>query len=168
MVTALICIVAVIVLMFGCVVLFGAPYLPTLRPQIDAALDALDLNEGQHILELGSGDGRVLLAAAQRGLYGIGYELNPILVLVSRWRLRRYRNQIRVVWGNAFSKKWPATDAIYVFGIKKLMPKLHKKIVQHAQQTHRPIRLASFGFAVPAKKPVSQTQGIFIYHYSAK
>jgi ribosomal protein L11 methylase PrmA len=71
---------AVLVILFGFVVAFGAPYLPTLRPQITMALDMLDLKKGQTLLELGSGDGRVMMAAAERGWNVIGYELNPLLV----------------------------------------------------------------------------------------
>jgi hypothetical protein len=82
-----------VVLMFGFVVFFGAPYLPTLKPQIETALDLLDLKPGQTLIEVGSGDGRVLLAAAHRGLHAVGYELNPILVLFSLWHTRKVRKQ---------------------------------------------------------------------------
>jgi hypothetical protein len=42
-----------VVMFFGFVILFGAPYLPTLKPQTNAALDLLDLKPGQTLLELG-------------------------------------------------------------------------------------------------------------------
>ena len=49
---------------FAAVLLVGAPYLPTLRPQVLTGLDLLHLKKGQTMLELGCGDGRVLLEAA--------------------------------------------------------------------------------------------------------
>src|SRR3982751_238116 len=94
----------VIIVCFAGVLLFGAPYLPTLKPQIQTALKLADLKSGQTLLELGCGDGKVLIAAAQRGLHVVGYELNPLLFLVAWLRTRRYRKQVRVVWGNFWSR----------------------------------------------------------------
>ena len=73
--TVVFIIALVVVLLFGFVVIFGAPYLPTLSRQTEDALELLDLKTGQTLLELGSGDGRVLLAAAKRNLKAVGYEI---------------------------------------------------------------------------------------------
>jgi precorrin-6B methylase 2 len=149
-----------VVLMFGFVVFFGAPYLPTLKPQIETALDLLDLKPGQTLIEVGSGDGRVLLAAAHRGLHAVGYELNPILVLFSLWHTRKVRKQVKVVWGNALTKQWSATDGVFVFGVDRIMPKLYKKIVQSID---KPVKVASFSFTIPEQKPVVTKKGINLY-----
>jgi phospholipid N-methyltransferase len=55
----------VIVSCFGFVLLRGAPYLPTLSKQVGTALNMIDLERGDTILELGCGDGKVLIAAAE-------------------------------------------------------------------------------------------------------
>ena len=77
--TWLIVALAVILLCFSGVLLVGAPYLPTLTPQVAAALELAALRPGETLLELGCGDGKVLIAAAQQGYRAVGYELNPIL-----------------------------------------------------------------------------------------
>ncbi|HEU4984185.1 MAG TPA: class I SAM-dependent methyltransferase, partial [Nitrososphaera sp.] len=74
-------IVLAVSVLLGFVVFFGPPYLPTLRRNIDAALDLLDLKPGQTMLDLGSGDGRVLVAAAKRGINVVGIELSPVLAV---------------------------------------------------------------------------------------
>ena len=79
------------VLLFGFTVLFGAPFLPTLKGRTGDALDMLDLKPGELLLELGSGDGRLLREAAKRGIRSIGYELNPLLVIYSKILLFKYR-----------------------------------------------------------------------------
>jgi SAM-dependent methyltransferase len=81
---------------FSFVLLFGAPFLPTLKPQIESALALLDLRPDQVMLELGCGDGRVLIAAAERGICGIGYELNPILAFIAWLRTRRFKGKVKV------------------------------------------------------------------------
>ncbi len=151
----------VIVVCFGFVVLFGAPYLPTLTPQVSRALDLLELRHGQHLLELGCGDGKVLIAAAKRGVRVTGYELNPLLALVAWWRTRRYGNQVTVVWVNFWRAKLPRADAIFVFLLPKYMSKLDKKIMQ---ENSGPCKLVSFAFKIPGKK-VIESDGLFLYHY---
>ena len=46
-----------VVLPFGYVLLFGAPYLPTRRLKAKQALEILNLKEGEIFVDLGSGDG---------------------------------------------------------------------------------------------------------------
>jgi SAM-dependent methyltransferase len=121
--------VGAVVLIFGFVVLYGAPYLPTLAPQIDIALELVDLKDGQHLLELGCGDGRVLIAAAEKGIQVTGYELNPILALLAWLRTRKYNGQVKIVWGNFWRHKMPPMDGIFVFLLPRYMEKLDKKIV---------------------------------------
>lgn len=155
-----------LVALFGCfafVLLFGAPYLPTLRKQVDTALDLLDLQPGQRLIELGSGDGRILLAAAKRGYHADGYELNPILVAISKWRIRKYKHLATVHWGNYWTADWGKTDGIFFFGLQKFMPKLDKKIIQ---QSGRPVKLVSFAFTLSDRKPHIAKEGLYLYIYA--
>ena len=147
---------------FGFVLLFGAPFLPTLRPQIAAALDLLNLEPGQTLLELGCGDGRVLIAAAECGLHAVGYELNPILVVIARLRTWRYRQQVRVVWGDYWRASWPPAEGIFAFILTSYMHKLDKKVTRYP---HKPLKVASFAFPIPGKKPIKTNNGIFLYEY---
>jgi SAM-dependent methyltransferase len=154
--------IVVVVLLFGFVVLIGgAPYLPTLKPQIATALDLLDLQPGETMLELGSGDGRVLRAAAERGWKAVGYELNPLLVLASKWHTRKYDN-VTIIWGNVWSKTWPEAQGVYVFGLDKIMKSLDKKFIQYP---HKPLKVVSFTFQIPGKRPLKSQRGVFLYQY---
>lgn len=151
------------VVLFGFVVLFGAPYLPTLRRQTEIALDLLAVKPGMRVLELGSGDGSVALAAAKRGASVVGYELNPVLVAVSKLRCWRYRRQVKIIWGNFWLADWPATDGIFVFLLDKYMNKLDKKIIQ--EYPGKKIKLVSFAFEISHKKPVKTQSGLYLYRY---
>lgn len=154
--------ISLLVLVFGFVVLFGPPYLPTRRRQAEAALDLLALKPGQTMLDLGSGDGRVLLAAAKRGWKGVGIELNPLLVLVSKLATWRYRRQVRIIWGNYFRATWPPADGIFTFMLGRQMATLGKRV---QAWPHKPVRLASFAFEIPGKKPSATKDGVFLYEY---
>ena len=159
-----IALVAVIVILaFGMVVFVGPPYLPTMRKQTETALDMLDLKPGETLLELGSGDGRIMLAAAKRGLKVVGIELNPFLVFISWIVTFKYRSQIRLIWGSYWGAPWPRADAIFTFMLPRYMSRLDGRI-----QKWRPevtTRLASFAFAIPDKEPVEKRDGVYLYEY---
>lgn len=151
-----------LILLFGFVLLFGAPYLPTLRKQIDDALGLLDLQPGQTLLELGSGDGRVMRLAAQRGINVVGYEINPLLVVISRIVTWKYRKRVTIIWGDFWSKEWPPNDGAFVFLIGRFMDRLDHKI---KSSKHKPNQVVSFAFQIPSKKPVDTRTGLYLYKY---
>lgn len=140
----------------------GAPYLPSRQTAIARAFALLDLKPGQTIIDLGSGSGTVLVAAAQRGIGSIGYELNPVLWLWSWLRTRKYGRLVSVKLGNYWKKQLPATDAIYVFLIDRYMLKLDQKL---KAEVKTPTWLISFVFKVPGKKPVIAETGLYLYRY---
>ncbi len=155
-------IIFVLLLCFGGVLLFGAPYLPTLTPQVVAALELAALNPGQRLIELGCGDGKILVAAAKQGINVVGYELNPLLAMISWLRTRRYKGRVRVICGDFWRADWPATDVIFTFLLPKYMTKLNTKIVQYK---HRPVKLVSFAFKIPDKAIIRHKKGVFVYEY---
>jgi SAM-dependent methyltransferase len=62
-----------------------APYVPTPRATVDEMLRLAAVGPGDLVYDLGSGDGRVVIAAAKHfGARGVGVELNPSLVARSR------------------------------------------------------------------------------------
>lgn len=155
--------VVVLIFLFGFVLLFGAPYLPVLKSELDNALDLIDLKPNQHLLELGCGDGRVLIAAAKKGIRVTGYELNPLLALVAWARTWRYRQTVNVVWSNFWSAEFPDADGIFVFLLPKYMKKLDKKIIQ--EYSGQKIKLVSFAFKIPGK-PSTKKGGVYLYTYN--
>lgn len=144
---------------FTGVLLVGAPYLPTLRPQIATALQLLGLKKDQTLLELGCGDGKVLIAAAEQGYRVIGIELNPFLALVAWLRTRKYGSRVRVLWGNYWSVPWPQADGVFVFLLERFMPKLDERMQAYGG------RLVSVAFEVPGKQPAKVENGVFRYEY---
>jgi SAM-dependent methyltransferase len=151
--------------LFSFVIVFGAPFLPILKNNVKPAIKLVNLRPGQTLLELGSGDGRVLIAAAQAGLNVVGYELNPILFVISWIRTRKYRRQVKIVLGNYWNKEWPEADAIFVFLLNRYMEKLNTRIVQTYAN---PIKLVSFAFKIPNREEDAEKDGLYLYKYNSK
>jgi SAM-dependent methyltransferase len=151
-----------LIICFGGVLLFGAPYLPTLSPQVKAALSLANLKRGDRLLELGCGDGKVLIATAKQGIYVVGYELNPLLAAIAWLRTRKYRKYATVIWGDFWKKPWPEAQAIFTFLLPKYMSKLDKKVMQYK---HKPVKLVSFAFDIPNKPATDERSGVYLYSY---
>jgi SAM-dependent methyltransferase len=155
-------IVGLVLACFAGVLLVGAPYLPTLSPQVKAALTLADLKPGQTLLELGCGDGKVLLAAAKQGNKAIGYELNPIVAAIAWLRTRRYRQLVQVKCANFWNVDWPPADAIFVFLLPRFMQRLDVKV---ASYNTTKIKLVSFAFKIPGKKIDQEIDNVYLYKY---
>jgi SAM-dependent methyltransferase len=59
-------------------------WLPSPQPLVDKMLDMANVTSKDFVLDLGSGDGRVIITAAKRGARGVGVEYNPDLVELSK------------------------------------------------------------------------------------
>ena len=59
-------------------------WVPTPGNLIEAMLDAAGVTPDDHVIDLGSGDGRIVIAAARRGARALGIEYNPDLTELSR------------------------------------------------------------------------------------
>lgn len=151
-----------LLLCFSLVLLVGAPYLPTLTPQVRAAIILADLKPGQRLLELGCGDGKVVIAAAKMGIEVVGYELNPILAITAWLRTLRYRHLVTIYCQNFWSAEWAPADAIFVFLLPRYMSQLDRKVGKY--QSKR-IKLVSFAFKIPDKKISRELDGVFLYEY---
>ena len=159
--TVLLLVAIAIVLCFGLVVLRGAPYVPSLRQHMDDAFKLLDLEQGDLLVEIGAGDGRVMLAALKRGYQVVGYELNPILALIVWLRTRKYGTRARVVWGDAFRKEWPTeTKAVYLFGVQSVVARVDRRL-----RDKRGVQFVTLGFQVVDKNATKQRGAVHLYKY---
>jgi SAM-dependent methyltransferase len=66
------------------------PFVPTPPVVVDAMLDLAGVGPGDYVIDLGSGDGRIVIAAAKkRGARGFGVEIDSALVGEARREARR-------------------------------------------------------------------------------
>lgn len=148
---------------FAAVIYVGAPYLRTLRSARDNAFTLLDLKKNDLLIDLGSGDGALLLEAAQRGYRAKGYELNPFLCVISYLRTFRYRKQVSIkctnYWGQPIDS---SAKAIFVFSQDQFMAKLKDKL---NKETSKGQKVVSFNFKIPDKKIANSIGNTYLYKY---
>ena len=147
---------------FGVAAFIGAPYVPILRRDYKPLLELAQLKPGQTLIDLGSGDGRLLREVAKRGVRAIGYEINPVLYVISLVVCWRYRSLVTVKLGDYWHAKLPAADIIYVFLLDRYMSRLNHKL---STELSRPTRVVSFVFQIPGREPVRSSRNTFVYDY---
>ncbi|MBD3276059.1 MAG: SAM-dependent methyltransferase [Candidatus Marinimicrobia bacterium] len=60
------------------------PYVPTPMPVVKQMLHMADVGSTDYLIDLGSGDGRVVIAAAKMGAVAHGVDINPVLNVKAR------------------------------------------------------------------------------------
>jgi SAM-dependent methyltransferase len=141
----------------------GAPYVPTLKKQAAVALDLMSLNKGDVIVDLGSGDGGVLIAAAKKGYRAVGIEINPLLYLISKFRTKKFKN-IEVKLGNLYNKPLPiGTKGIFLFTAGLHVEKLNKWLRKEQKRLGHPLIVVSHGFEFSQEKQEKKHSGCFMY-----
>lgn len=156
--------ICLVFLLFGFVVFFGAPYVPSKRGEVKRAFDELyPLSADDTLVDIGSGDGIVLRLAAQRGAKAVGYEINPLLVLLSRW-LSRSSSEVIVHFASFWRATLPLeTTVVYVFGDSRDIVKMAKKVQDTATSLGRPLFFISYAIAVPELTPKKQVGAHYLY-----
>lgn len=113
-------------------ILKGAPFLPTHKKTVQQMMQLARIQPHEKVADLGSGDGRLLIAAAELGAFAEGFEINPTLVWWSRRKTRNmcHGSRIKVTLGSFWGKDLSGFDVITVFGIGNIMDDLEKKLLK--------------------------------------
>lgn len=157
-----------IILIFSLVVFRGAPYVPSHRREARRAFEELyRLNTKDVLVDVGSGDGIILRLAAKQGAKAIGYELNPILVVISRF-LSRNDKHVRVVLTDFWFKNLPNdTTIVYAFSVSRDSKKLAEKLQNEATRLNRDIYLMTYGAPLKSKTELRKRRGHQLYLFSS-
>ncbi|EDV48277.1 protein N-lysine methyltransferase FAM173B [Drosophila erecta] len=109
------------------------PYVPATTEQIQNVLSFLPKNSAGKLLDIGSGDGRIVVAAAQhnKALRTDGVELNPWLVYYSRLAALRHgvSNQTRFFRRDLWKFQIKDYNFVVIFGVEQMMQDLEHKLI---------------------------------------
>lgn len=141
--------------------LSGGPFVPSKKDSVAIMVNLANLKAGERVVDLGSGDGRLVFAAAEKGVNATGYEVSWPAWAWSRLLqiLGRHGGELRRA--NAFKVSLKEADVVFCYLFPDTMLKLKPKLEQELPEGARVI---SNRFTVPGW-PVSQQQGqIFLQH----
>ena len=105
-------------------------WVPTPQELVEAMLDMANVTASDYVIDLGSGDGRLVISAAKRGATALGIEYNQDLVELSRHIAIEEGVSSRAIFEKAdilesdFSKATVITMFLLTEIINKLTPKI--------------------------------------------
>lgn len=138
-----------------------APYVASPDRVVDTMLEMAELKPGETLYDLGSGDGRILIAAAARyQAKAVGVEITPRLVESAREEVERagLADRIEVIEGDILTTDFSAADVVTLYldteANERLRPNLERYLKDGA-------RVVSHDYEVPGWRParVERTEG---------
>jgi SAM-dependent methyltransferase len=142
----------------------GAIYYPTIESAVATMLKISKTNSRDTLIDLGSGDGRVLIAAAKLGARAIGYEINPFLVQRSRRLIHEAKldKLATVCWKSFWKADFSQATVVTVYLFPNLMNRLQRLL---ENKIKHPIRLVANDYPFTELKPNRHYHKIYLYHF---
>lgn len=113
----------------------GGPYVPTPNRIVDEMLELAKVTASDHVIDLGSGDGVIVLMAARRyGSSGYGVDIDDELVLLSNQRAQnmgiasRVKFEVKDIFRADVSKATVVTLYLLPEMMRALLPKLFREL----------------------------------------
>ena len=140
----------------------GAPYMPTNAALVQIMLDLAHIQAADRVVDLGSGDGRLVIAAARKGAQeAVGYEIDVWNV----WKARRWARHLglrnaQFVHASFWKISLSEFNVVFVYGLPPYMARLAEKCrAELAPGT----RIVSLLYDLPGWEPTVVQEGIRLY-----
>jgi len=149
-------------------IIIGAMYMPTPRDIVEKMLDLAAVGPGDVVYDLGSGDGRVVICAAERGAKAVGVEADPIRVLWSRINASRSPTgaNVQIIWGDFFKNSVAEATVVTVYQGEEINRKLKEKLEVELKPGSRVVSF-SFKFMGWEDAEKHSDADVYLYHIKA-
>lgn len=126
-------------------------WVPTPDVLVEKMLDMAKVSPQDRLMDLGSGDGRTVIAAARRGLVAKGIEYNPDMVELARRNAREAKVEDRATFEAAdlFETDLTQADVITMY----LLPSINEKLAPKLLALKPGTRLVSHAFGIADWEP---------------
>lgn len=141
----------------------GGPFVPSSNKIVKQMIDLAHITGDDRVADLGSGDGRMLIAAAQAGAKSVvGYEIHPGLVVVSRlWaRKKKLQGKIQTIKQSFWKADVHDVTVVLLYQLPDSMTKLGDKLKDELPSG---ARIVSHAFPITNWEPVSHVGKLYLY-----
>jgi SAM-dependent methyltransferase len=136
------------------------PYVPTPMPVVDKMLELAAIRPGQLVYDLGCGDGRIVIAAAERlGARGIGIDIDPQRIEEAKANARRagVADRTEFIVADLFQSNFADADAVMIY----LLPAINRRLRPLLwRQLRVGTRVVSHAFDMGDEWPPEQTVNV--------
>jgi ribosomal protein L11 methylase PrmA len=143
----------------------GAIYYPTTDMAVKQMLKLSPVGPKDTLIDIGSGDGRILIAAARLGAVAIGYEIDPFLVWQSRRRIHQAKldKLATVRWKSFWQADFSQVTVVTVYLFPHLMNRLQRLL---EKKVNHPVRLIVNNYPFPQLTPTKRYHQIYLYRFT--
>lgn len=137
--------------------------MPSREDQVAGMISIANIQPTDRVADLGSGDGRLLVAAVQAGaLHATGYEILPSLVRQSKKKIAQIglNDRITILRQSFWDANLSNATVVFLYQIPYAMKRL-ERILQN--ELPEGARVVSNAFSFPHWKPKKVEQNIFLY-----
>jgi hypothetical protein len=158
--------IAIAAFVFMLIFIFGPPYVPTPMPVIKQLIQICKVSTKDIVIDLGSGDGRMLIEAARKGAQTKGWEINPFLVV---WTyvyalLFGVSHRVKVYPKSYTTAHLNDATLVFLYNLPRYMPQL-ETIMQ--RDLKKGSRIVTYKFKLMSRKPTATpAPDIYIYQIS--
>jgi outer membrane protein assembly factor BamB len=127
-------------------------FVPTPNDVVKEMLVLAKVKKSDVVFDLGSGDGRILIAAAKDyGCKAIGYEIDPELVTLSRQQAKTdgVERLVTIHMADLFTADLTPADVVTLY----LLPQQNEKLLPQLTRLKPGSRIVSHQFEIPGMKP---------------
>lgn len=148
---------------------YGAPYVPLSKKEVTRVVKLLPISKGQLVYDLGSGDGRVVLAIAKdQAVKAVGVERSfwPYIIAKLKRQRTRLTGEVEFKRANFFDEDLSQADLVFCYLMPRPMERLKSKFERELKPN---TMVASYAFKIPGwtpmrvDKPNAKSASIFIY-----
>jgi predicted RNA methylase len=128
-------------------------------------LELASLREGEKLVDLGAGDGRIVIAAAREyGLEAVGIEIDPVRWMLANSFILWFRPypRPRVVWGDMYQFDLSGAHVVTIYLTRTANDRLREKFEREMQAGSR---VVSYSFPISGWTPIliDDRNLIFVY-----
>ena len=107
-------------------------WVPTPQSLVDKMLDMAKVTSADYVMDLGSGDGRLVITAAKRGATALGVEYNPDMVELSIYRAAEagVSDKAKFIQADLFETDLSRATVITLFLMTDLNVRLRPKLLE--------------------------------------
>ncbi len=139
-------------------------WVPTPYPLVDKMLDMAAVGKGDVLFDLGCGDGRIVIRAAEKfGIQTVGYEIDPYLADEAKTAVREkgLEKLARIEVADIYTLDLTKASVITLY----LLPEMNLKLLPQLNRCRPGTRVVShdFGFSGAVPEKTVRMSGSFIY-----
>jgi len=131
----------------------GSPFYPTEPKIVERLVKLAEIKPGDIIYDLGSGDGRIVIAAALVGAKAYGVEIDLLRCLYSRLWIKIFglSKNAEIIKKSFYDVDLSKADVVFMFLLPETMEKLEEKL---KRELKKGTKIVSYAFAFEDWKPV--------------